>query len=52
MKILIDECVPRDVRKSLIRPRSNKLVDLLPYMRACAEALRSIRPGEIVRIGR
>jgi predicted nuclease of predicted toxin-antitoxin system len=106
MKILIDECMPRDVRKALpdhecwtapgaglagkkngelldlaesagfevlltvdqglpyqqnlmgrtiaillIRPRSNKLVDLLPHMAASCIALRSIKPGEVVRIG-
>ncbi len=107
MKVLIDECVPRDVRKSLpahecrtvpeaglagkkngelirsaesagfevlltidqgiayqqnltgrtiaillIRPRSNRLTDLLPHMKTCAEALEVIKPGELVRIGR
>jgi hypothetical protein len=35
----------------LIRPRSNKLADLLPHMEACSNALRSIRPGELVRVG-
>jgi predicted nuclease of predicted toxin-antitoxin system len=106
MKILIDECVPRDVCKDLpdhecwtvpgagfagkkngelldlaeaagfevlltvdqglpyqqnlmgrtitillIRPRSNKLVDLLPHMAASCRALDSIKPGQLVRIG-
>lgn len=35
----------------LLQPRSNKLDDLLPYMAACAEALRMIRPGEMLTIG-
>lgn len=106
MKILIDECVPRGIRKALpdhecstvpgagfagkkngellalaetagfdvlltidqglsyqqnltgraiaillIRPRSNKLADLLPHMEASGRALRSIKPGQLVRIG-
>ena len=106
MKVLIDECVPKDVCKSLpehecwtvpqagfagkkngellraaelagfgvlltidqgiphqqnlahraiaillIRPRSNKLADLLPHMQACGRALQDIQPGELVAIG-
>ena len=34
----------------LIRPHSNKVADLLPHMKACTDALRSIRPGELVTI--
>jgi hypothetical protein len=41
----------RTIAILLIRPRSNKLVDLLPHMAASCDALRSIKPGELVRIG-
>jgi len=41
----------RTIAILLIRPRSNKLADLLPHVEACARALRSIRRGELVKIG-
>lgn len=34
----------------IVRARSNKLNDLLPHVPACLEALRSIKPGEMVRV--
>ena len=35
----------------LIHAKSNRLADLLPHVPACRAALRTIRPGELVRIG-
>ena len=106
MKILLDECVPKDFQKSLIDHdcqtvpkaglagkkngelltlaeqagfellltvdkglpyqqnltgrrislmvvdvQTNKLADLLPQVPACLEAVRSIQPGQVVRVG-
>ena len=36
----------------LIRARSNRLADLVPHAEACRRALASIKPGQIVRIGK
>jgi len=38
----------RKITIILIRARSNRLVDLLPYVRACEAALSSVSAGEIV----
>jgi Domain of unknown function (DUF5615) len=35
----------------IIRAESNRIRDLLPHVPACLAALRSIKPGELVRIG-
>ena len=35
----------------IVRAKSNRLKDLLPYAPACLAAMRSIRPGQLVRIG-
>ena len=35
----------------IIRARSNRIQDLLPVIPDCLVALRSIKPGEIVRVG-
>jgi predicted nuclease of predicted toxin-antitoxin system len=35
----------------IIRAGSSRLADILPHVPACIAALRTIKPGEIVRIG-
>src|SRR5580692_6097992 len=35
----------------LIRAKSNRLVDVLPHVPDCLVAIRSVKPGEIVKIG-
>jgi len=35
----------------VIRTKSNRLADLLPYAQACREVIATIKRGEIVRIG-
>lgn len=41
----------RTIGVLIIQASSNKLADLLPHVPACLEALRSIRPGQVVRVG-
>jgi predicted nuclease of predicted toxin-antitoxin system len=36
----------------LIRVKSTRLADLLPYAQACREAIATIKPGEIVQVGK
>src|SRR3954462_13136653 len=35
----------------VVRAHSNEIEDLLPHVPACLEALRSIKPGQVVRVG-
>ena len=35
----------------IIRAMSNRLSDILPHIPACLAARRSIKPGEVVRVG-
>jgi hypothetical protein len=35
----------------IIRASSNRLVDLLPHLEMCRSIMRSIQPGEVVRVG-
>jgi hypothetical protein len=35
----------------IIRASSNRLIDILPHVPACVTALRTIKPGEVVRVG-
>jgi hypothetical protein len=35
----------------VFRARSNRLVDLLPYVPACVSVLSTIAPGQLVRVG-
>ena len=35
----------------IIRAKSNRLIDILPHIPACLAALRSLKPGEVVRVG-
>ncbi len=41
----------REIALLVVRARSNELEDLLPHLPACLAALKSIEPGQIVRIG-
>ena len=40
----------RTIAVLIIRPPSNRLPDLLPFVPACVKALQSITRGEIVRL--
>lgn len=42
----------RKIAIVLIRAKSNRLTDLLPHAQPCLNALTTIRPGDIVRIGK
>ena len=35
----------------ILRARSNRMIDLLPHADACLAKIRSIKPGQIIRIG-
>jgi hypothetical protein len=35
----------------IFRAQSNRLTDLLPHLPACITILRSIRPGQVIRVG-
>ena len=35
----------------ILRARSNRLADLVPYVSDCLEQMKSIKPGEVVRVG-
>jgi predicted nuclease of predicted toxin-antitoxin system len=35
----------------LPRAKSNQLSDLLPYVSDCLEQMKSIKPGEVMRVG-
>jgi|SRR5579863_7213255 predicted nuclease of predicted toxin-antitoxin system len=35
----------------ILRAKSNQLADLLPYVSDCLERMKSIKPGEVVRVG-
>ena len=35
----------------ILRAKSNRLVDLLPHLSDCLEQMRSIKPGQVVRVG-
>ena len=40
----------RKISILIIRSRSNRMVDLLPQLPACAEALTAIQPGQVIEI--
>jgi len=42
----------RNIAILLVRARSNRLEDLLPHLEACRSIMNSIRPGELIRIGK
>ena len=41
----------RKIAVVIIHTRSNKLADLMPHVPECLLALRSIQPGQVVRVG-
>ena len=41
----------RSVSIMILRAKSNRMKDLLPLMPACAEALLSIQPGQVLEVG-
>ena len=41
----------RHVSILILRAKSNRMVDLLPLMPACAESLLAIHPGRVVEVG-
>ena len=41
----------RSVAIPILRAKSNRIVDLLPLMLACSEALLSIEPAQVVEVG-
>ena len=41
----------RKIAIIVLRIKSNRLVDILPLVGQCLEIMRSIRPGQIVRVG-
>jgi predicted nuclease of predicted toxin-antitoxin system len=56
--ITVDKNIPyqqnfsgRKLSLMILLTRSNDLSSLLPHAAACIRALRSIKPGEVVRIG-
>jgi predicted nuclease of predicted toxin-antitoxin system len=44
--------VGRQIAILVIHAKSNRLPDLLPHAEACQEAIATIKPGEVVRIGK
>ena len=41
----------RSVSILILRAKSNRMKDLLPLMPACAQALLSVQPGQVVEVG-
>lgn len=41
----------RSIAIVILRSKSNRLVDLLGHVSECLAALRSIQPGQIMRVG-
>lgn len=41
----------RKIAILILRAKSNRLADLLPLAPACLAGLRSVKPGEVLRIG-
>ncbi|MGA7906707.1 MAG: DUF5615 family PIN-like protein [Candidatus Sulfotelmatobacter sp.] len=41
----------RKIAILLIRAKSNRLADLLPWAEACRKAISTLRPGQIVLVG-
>jgi hypothetical protein len=40
----------RKIAILILHAKSNKLADLLPHVPACLSALRSIKPGDVVKV--
>lgn len=41
----------REIAVIILRAKSSRLVDLVPLVEACLEQMRSIKLGQIVRVG-
>ena len=41
----------RSIAVMIVRAKSNRMHDLLPHVPSCLAALRSIKPGQLVRLG-
>jgi len=41
----------RSIAILVVRPKSNRLKDLLPHLEACRLIMSSILPGEVIRVG-
>ncbi len=41
----------REIAVIILRTKSSRLVDLVPLVEACLEQMRSIKLGQIVRVG-
>jgi predicted nuclease of predicted toxin-antitoxin system len=41
----------RQIAVIIFRAKSNRLADLTPWVEACLAQMRSLRPGQIARIG-
>ncbi len=41
----------RDISIVILCAKSNRMKDVLPLMPACAQALLSIQPGQMVEVG-
>jgi hypothetical protein len=41
----------RSIAILIVRAKSNRLKDLLPYVEACRSIIRIIKTGELVRVG-
>ena len=41
----------RSIAILIVRAKSNRLADLLPHLEMCRSIMKSIRPGEVVRVG-
>ena len=41
----------RSIAIVILRSKSNRLVDLLSHVSECLAALRSIHPGQVMRVG-
>jgi hypothetical protein len=41
----------RKIAIIILRAQSNRLVDLLPHLPACISIMRSIGPGQVIRVG-
>jgi hypothetical protein len=46
------EVASRTIAVLIVRARSNRIQDLLPFVSDCLATLERIRPGEVIRVGR
>ena len=41
----------RSIAILIVRASSNRLQDLLPHLEACRSIMKSIKPGDVIRVG-